>query len=162
MWFSPCHTWISLPATPTPPPPPVCPTKAGIFLGVVPHNTYSLIRMSWISPSLELFSEWLLKCGNGEADLGATGTGRDGNGLDPEQRNLGFLGVWTFLGASQYERKQSQDFLCPPIAHPQHTAMPQISLKQGFPGGRWGLCRVVRSLTHVCGRAVRTIRRLKC
>lgn len=47
------------------------------------------------------------------------GRERDGNGLDPEQRNLGFLGVWTFLGASQYERKQSPDFLNPPA--PRNT-----------------------------------------
>lgn len=63
--------------------------------------------------------------------------------MDPEQRNLGFLGVWTFLRASQYERKQSPDFLKTPP--PPNTAMPRISFKQGLPGGKWGLCRVVRS-----------------
>lgn len=41
----------------------------------------------------------MLKCGSKEADLWAMG--RDGNGLDPGQKNLGFLSVWTFLGTSQ-------------------------------------------------------------
>lgn len=55
----------------------------------------------------------VLRCESEEADLGATGRGRDGNGLDS-----GSLGVRTFLGASQYGKKQRPDHSCKAFSAP--------------------------------------------
>lgn len=100
----------------------------------------------------------MLGCGSGEAGLGATERGRVGNRLDPGQRNPGSLGghFWGLhsMGGNREPAMVPRLLLSP---NPQQVARPQVRLKQGLPGGKRGLCRVVRGLVYTCGRALGTV-----